>query len=156
MNCSIMLSQQSYEILKHIAEQPESATSDFSSLPEECIIQLLDYKFLAASYNNYVDSLPELSSLKVTELGKGYLYGRQSEENFQQSVKDIADSALKAAGSADELAKASEKTSESAKDIADSAVKTANKADIKGWISIGISLASLVWSIIYPFILSMN
>ena len=89
----------------------------------------------------------------MTELGKGYLYGKQRDEEFQQSVKEIADSAVKTANtseqlakaskqtadSADELAKSSEKTAKSAENIADSAARTANKADIKSWISIGIA-----------------
>lgn len=37
--------------------------------------------------------------------------------------------------------------------IADSADKTAHKADVKGWISLAISFAALIWSIVYPLIL---
>lgn len=133
---SIMLSDESLEILKYIADQPNSSISEFSSFPQKCLLQLLEYKLLRKTYGK---NFPEISTLVVTELGKGYLYGKQRDEEFQQSVKEIADSAVKTADSADELAKASEKTAKSAENIADSAARTANKADIKSWISIGIA-----------------
>lgn len=147
---SIMLSDESLEILKYIADQPNSSISEFSSFPPKCLLQLLEYKLLRKTYGK---NFPEISTLVVTELGKGYLYGKQRDEEFQQSVKEIADSAVKTANaseqlaktskqtadSADELANASEKTAKSAENIADSAARTANKADIKSWISIGIT-----------------
>lgn len=87
-----------------------------------------------------------------------------------KAVQSIADSALKSANSsgqlaqssqstadsASKLAKASGKIAESAKIGADLALQKSKKADIKGWISIGISLAALIWSIVYPLILQAN
>ncbi len=83
------------------------------------------------------------------------------------AVESLADSALKTASaskhlantsqltadSANVLAKASEEIAKSAKLRADLALQKSQKADIKGWISVGISLAALIWSIIYPLIL---
>lgn len=101
--------------------------SEYSS---DCLNQLLRCKLVVCSYTciDVNSGVPVDSTYSITELGKGYLYGRESNDAFQQSVKNIADSA----------------------------VKTANKADIKGWISVLISLAALVWSIVYPLILQGN
>lgn len=60
------------------------------------------------------------------------------------------------AKSADELAKDSKEIAESAKTSSDIALKESKKADIKGWISVAISLAALIWSIVYPLILQAN
>lgn len=116
---SIMLSDESLEILKYIADQPNSSISEFSSFPQKCLLQLLEYKLLRKTYSK---NFSEISTLVVTELGKGYLYGKQRDEEFQQSVKEIADSAVKTANTSEQLAKTSKQT-------ADSALKTANASE---------------------------
>lgn len=126
----ILLSPESYNLLIYISSHPEFSPVENSEYSSDCLNQLLRCKLVVCSYtcidvNSWV---PVDSTYSITELGKGYLYGRESNDAFQQSVKNIADSA----------------------------VKTANKADIKGWISVLISLAALVWSIVYPIILQGN
>lgn len=128
MDNSILLSPDSYELLKYISSQPNSLVTNVSELSEDCLSQLVHYKLIEEHITIYTNCFPVVSSISITELGKGYLYGRQSNDAFQQSVKDIADSA----------------------------VKTAGKADVKGWISVLISLAALIWSIVYPLILQGN
>lgn len=128
MDNSILLSPDSYELLKYISSQPNSLVTNVSELSEDCLSQLVHYKLIEEHMTIYTNYFPVVSSISITELGKGYLYGRQSNDAFQQSVKDIADSA----------------------------VKTAGKADVKGWISVLISLAALIWSIVYPLILQGN
>ena len=122
----ILLSQESYELLKYIMSHPQFSIVENTSFSEDCLKQLRDYKLVqnvVTTYNELFNLVGEHFS--ITELGKGYLYGKQSNDNFQQSVKSIADSA----------------------------VKTANKADVKGWISVFISLAAFIWSIVSSFTL---
>lgn len=105
---------------------PQFSIVENTSFSEDCLKQLRDYKLVQSvvtTYNELFNLVGEHFS--ITELGKGYLYGKQSNDNFQQSVKSIADSA----------------------------VKTANKADVKGWISVFISLAAFIWSIVSSFTL---
>lgn len=128
MDNSILLSPDSYELLKYISSQPNSLVTNVSELSEDCLSQLVHYKLIEEHMTIYTNYFPVVSSISITELGKGYLYGRQSNDAFQQSLKDIADSA----------------------------VKTAGKADVKGWISVLISLVALIWSIVYPLILQGN
>lgn len=126
----ILLSPESYNLLIYISSHPEFSPVENSEYSSDCLNQLLRCKLVVCSYTciDVNSGVPVDSTYSITELGKGYLYGRESNDAFQQSVKNIADSA----------------------------VKTANKADIKGWISILISLAALVWSIVYPLILQGN
>lgn len=122
----ILLSQESYELLKYIMSHPQFSIVENTSFSEDCLKQLRDYKLVQSvvtTYNELFNLVGEHFS--ITELGKGYLYGKQSNDNFQQSVKSIADSA----------------------------VKTANKADVKGWISVFISLTAFIWSIVSSFTL---
>ena len=126
----ILLSPESYNLLIYISSRPEFSPVENSEYSSDCLNQLLRCKLVVCSYTciDVNSGVPVDSTYSITELGKGYLYGRESNDAFQQSVKNIADSA----------------------------VKTANKADIKGWISVLISLAALVWSIVYPLILQGN
>ena len=126
----ILLSPESYNLLIYISSHPEFSPLENSEYSSDCLNQLLRCKLVVCSYTciDVNSGVPVDSTYSITELGKGYLYGRESNDAFQQSVKNIADSA----------------------------VKTANKADIKGWISVLISLAALVWSIVYPLILQGN
>ena len=126
----ILLSPESYNLLIYISSHPEFSPVENSEYSSDCLNQLLRCKLVVCSYTciDVNSGVPVDSTYSITELGKGYLYGRESNDAFQQSVKNIADSA----------------------------VKTANKADIKGWISVLISLAALVWSIVYPLILQGN
>lgn len=126
----ILLSPESYNLLIYISSHPEFSPVENSEYSSDCLNQLLRCKLVVCSYTciDVNNGVPVDSTYSITELGKGYLYGRESNDAFQQSVKNIADSA----------------------------VKTANKADIKGWISVLISLAALVWSIVYPLILQGN
>lgn len=126
----ILLSPESYNLLIYISSHPEFSPVENSEYSSDCLNQLLRCKLVVCSYTciDVNSVVPVDSTYSITELGKGYLYGRESNDAFQQSVKNIADSA----------------------------VKTANKADIKGWISVLISLAALVWSIVYPLILQGN
>ena len=126
----ILLSPESYNLLIYISSHPEFSPVENSEYSSDCLNQLLRCKLVVCSYTciDVNSGVPVDSTYSITELGKGYLYGRESNDAFQQSVKNIADSA----------------------------VKTANKADIKGWISVLISLAALVLSIVYPLILQGN
>lgn len=125
---TVLISTDSYDLLKYIASHPNFSLQEHSSFSEDCLNQLIRYNFVTCVATAYDDSLfPVEESFSITELGKGFLWGKQSDEQFQQSAKDIADAAL----------------------------KTANKADIKGWISIAISFVALIWSIISPFILQI-
>ena len=126
----ILLSPESYNLLIYISSHPEFSPVENSEYSSDCLNQLLRCKLVVCSYTciDVNSGVPVDSTYSITELEKGYLYGRESNDAFQQSVKNIADSA----------------------------VKTANKADIKGWISVLISLAALVWSIVYPLILQGN
>ncbi len=56
---------------------------------------------------------------------------RKEELDFQASVKSLADSAKK---------------------TADLALKKSKQADIKGWISIAISLLAFIWSVVSSFL----
>ena len=125
----ILLSPKSYNLLSYISSHPDFSPIENQEYSIDCLDQLLHYKLIQCT-STCIDAscFPIDSGYSITELGKGYLYGRQSNDAFQQSVKDIADSA----------------------------VKTAGKADVKGWISVLISLAALIWSIVYPLILPGN
>lgn len=143
---SILLSPDSYELLKYISSQPNSLVTNVSELSEDCLSQLVHYKLIEEHMTIYTNYFPVVSSISITELGKGYLYGRQSNDAFQQSVKAIADSAKESADSSKHLAESthklatdSKKISKSAETCADLAYKKSKKADIKGWISIGIA-----------------
>lgn len=125
----ILLSPESCDLLNYIFFHPEFSPVENSCYSISSLNQLLHYNLVVCTSACIdINGFPIDSSYSITELGKGYLYGKHSNEAFQQSVKDIADSA----------------------------VKTANKADVKGWISIAISLAALIWSIVYPLILKGN
>ena len=146
MDNSILLSPDSYELLKYISSQPNSLVTNVSELSEDCLSQLVHYKLIEEHMTIYTNYFPVVSSISITELGKGYLYGRQSNDAFQQSVKAIADSAKESADSSKHLAESthklatdSKKISKSAETCADLAYKKSKKADIKGWISIGIA-----------------
>lgn len=125
----ILLSPKSYNLLSYISSHPDFSPIENQEYSIDCLDQLLHYKLIQCT-STCIDAscFPIDSGYSITELGKGYLYGRQNNDTFQQSVKDIADSA----------------------------VKTAGKADVKGWISVLISLAALIWSIVYPLILQGN
>lgn len=144
----ILLSPESYNLLKYISSHPEFSPVENSEYSIDCLNQLLHCKLVACAHT-YIDfnsGFPTDSTYSITELGKGYLYGRQSNDAFQQSVKAIADSAKESADSSKHLAESankfatdSKKISKSAEICADLAYKKSKKADVKGWISIGIA-----------------
>lgn len=146
MDNSILLSPDSYELLKYISSQPDSLVTNVSELSEDCLSQLVHYKLIEEHITDYTNYFPVVSSISITELGKGYLYGRQSNDAFQQSVKAIADSAKESADSSKHLAESanklstdSKKISKSAETCATLAYEKSQDADIKGWASICIT-----------------
>ena len=143
----ILLSPKSYNLLSYISSHPDFSPIENQEYSIDCLEQLLHYKLIQCT-STCIDAscFPIDSGYSITELGKGYLYGRQSNDAFQQSVKAIADSAKESADSskhlaesANKLATDSKKISKSAETCADLAYKKSKKADIKGWISIGIA-----------------
>lgn len=141
----ILLSPESYNLLSYISSHPDFSPSENSEYSFDCLNQLLHYKLVICSYTCIdIDSgFPVDPTYSITELGKGYLYGRQSNDAFQRSVKNIANSAKESADSSKLLAADSKKISESAKTCADIALKKSQKADIKGWISLFIAALSV-------------
>ena len=146
MDNSILLSPDSYALLKYINSQPDSLVTNVSELSEDCLSQLVHHKLIEEHITDYTNYFPVVSSVSITELGKGYLHGRQSNDAFQQSVKAIADSAKESADSSKHLAESasklatdSKKISESAETCANLAYEKSKKADIKGWLSVGFT-----------------
>ena len=121
MDNSILLSPDSYELLKYISSQPDSLVTNVSELSEDCLSQLVHYKLIEEHITDYTNYFPVVSSISMTELGKGYLYGRQSNDAFQQSVKAIADSAKESADSSKHLAESANKLATDSKKISKSA-----------------------------------
>lgn len=105
---------------------------DESLFDESCIDQLVDNGLIESRFISYVFSSDDavssnFSDYVITEKGKGYMLYLEDNRIFQESVKQIADSA---------------------KTQSDLAIKKAKKADIKGWIAVGISAFSLMLEII--------
>ena len=105
---------------------------DESLFDESCIDQLVDNGLIESRFISYVFSSDDavssnFSDYVITEKGKGYMLYLEDNRIFQESVKQIADSA---------------------KTQSDLAIKKAKKADKKGWIAVGISAFSLMLEII--------
>lgn len=105
---------------------------DESLFDESCIDQLVDNGLIESRFISYDFSSDDavssnFSDYVITEKGKGYMLYLEDNRIFQESVKQIADSA---------------------KTQSDLAIKKAKKADIKGWIAVGISAFSLMLEII--------
>lgn len=108
---------------------------DESLFDESCIDQLSSNGLIERHIVDYDLTSSDViktrfSDYVITEKGKGYLLYCEHNESFQQSVKEIADSA---------------------KIQSDIALKAAKKADVKGWIAVIISALSLTLEIICDY-----
>lgn len=124
---NILLSNESYELLKKIHS---GAPIDLSH--PDCqaqVEQLLEYRFIENQIIEYdlsgTSIRPVFSEYQITELGKGYIAGREADANLVRSISEIADSA---------------------KTRADSAAKKARKASFTGMISLIVSISMLLIS----------
>ena len=141
----ILLSPESYNLLKYISSHPEFSPVENSEYSIDCLNQLLHCKLVvcAHTYIDFNSGFPTDSTYSITELGKGYLYGRQSNEEFQQSLKNIASSAQEHAETAKEQTLLSKDAAEQAARDSEAANKQAHDAKI---ISIIAIIAPLVYN----------
>ena len=135
----ILLSKESYDILLQFNACASISDEKLEKFSDSCIQQLISYGLIESHIRDY-DMRGKVTAIfseyAITELGKGYLLGRKSNEEFQAYVKSMSESASQQALSAKEIAGASKKQSETAEYVA-------HKADVKGWIAIFISLVAL-------------
>lgn len=76
----ILLSQGSYNLLKHISKHPNFSPAEDSVFSMDCLQQLCEYGLIFVSVNTiFVNSFDSVSSYSITELGKGYLRYRKNE-----------------------------------------------------------------------------
>lgn len=161
------LSSGSYELLKKFDTTGSMPINNTES--DDCIEQLLSHELIDSKIIGYDISgnapETEFSDYRITEKGKGYLEYRRQQEEFQNSIKEIALSAESRSASAEkqanaaesqaiaaksqvEIAKVQAKSAESQAEFskiqADTAVKTSKKADVKGWISVTIALLAFL------------
>lgn len=89
----------------------------------------MEYRFIENQIIEYdlsgTSIRPVFSEYQITELGKGYIAGREADANLVRSISEIADSA---------------------KTRADSAAKKARKASFTGMISLIVSISMLLIS----------
>lgn len=61
MDNSILLSPDSYELLKYISSQPNSLVTNVSELSEDCLSQLVHYKLIEEHMTIYTNYFPVVS-----------------------------------------------------------------------------------------------
>lgn len=146
---NILLSIESYHVLKKIELLSPIDSSQVKKFPEVCINQLYEYGLIKYRTTSYDSSgnwpIPKHSECFVTEKGKGYLAHRQNEEQTLDSIKSMA-------ASAEEEAKAAKIQAELAIKAAADAEETAKQARRDAIFSKVLSVLALLVAICDPFV----
>lgn len=68
MDNSILLSPDSYELLKYISSQPDSLVTNVSELSEDCLSQLVHYKLIEEHITDYYSCINVLEREEAEDI----------------------------------------------------------------------------------------